>query len=109
MLDPQHQLPTTRPKLGKQRDIVHRGAANSQSNSSSQGGSNPAHCKEEQADDHHPQLAEKRRDYQQSSRQWDPQKVSDGTKSLTTIHSECSECSVGLGLDATQMDVKQHS
>ena len=52
-------------------------------------GSNPAH-KKEQADDHHPELAEKKNLPEDNG----TQKVSDGT---SLIHSECSD------LDLTQL------
>ncbi|EJK47159.1 hypothetical protein THAOC_34148 [Thalassiosira oceanica] len=53
-------------------------------------GSNPAHGKKEQADDHHPELAEKKNLPADNG----TQKVSDGT---SLIHSECSD------LDLTQL------
>ncbi|EJK57775.1 hypothetical protein THAOC_22150 [Thalassiosira oceanica] len=53
-------------------------------------GSNPAHGKKEQADDHHPELAEKKNLPEDNG----TQKVSDGT---SLIHSECSD------LDLTQL------
>ncbi|EJK58824.1 hypothetical protein THAOC_21017, partial [Thalassiosira oceanica] len=52
--------------------------------------SNPAHGKKEQADDHHPELAEKKNLPEDNG----TQKVSDGT---SLIHSECSD------LDLTQL------
>ncbi|EJK67754.1 hypothetical protein THAOC_11175, partial [Thalassiosira oceanica] len=54
-------------------------------------GSNPAHGKEEQADDHHPELAEKKNLLPADN---GTQKVSEGT---SLIHSECSD------LDLTQL------
>ncbi|EJK74341.1 hypothetical protein THAOC_03985, partial [Thalassiosira oceanica] len=52
--------------------------------------SNPAHGKKEQADDHHPEIAEKKNLPADNG----TQKVSDGT---SLIHSECSD------LDLTQL------
>ncbi|EJK48921.1 hypothetical protein THAOC_32244 [Thalassiosira oceanica] len=98
MLDPQRDLPT-RPNWGS-RDSSNR-CANSQPNSSSQrakDGSNPAHGgKEKQADDHHPELAESREE-EPTSRQWDPEGVGRNLFDSFGV--------LGLGLDATEMDVK---
>ncbi|EJK45134.1 hypothetical protein THAOC_36267, partial [Thalassiosira oceanica] len=59
-------------------------------------GSNPAHGKKEQADDHHPELAEKKNLPEDNG----TQKVSDGTSLIDSFGV------LGLGLDATEMDVK---
>ncbi|EJK67119.1 hypothetical protein THAOC_11888, partial [Thalassiosira oceanica] len=65
-------------------------------------GSNPAHGKKEQADDHYPELAEKKNLPEDNG----TQKVSDGT---SLIHSECSDLDLtqlkwtSLDLDLTQL------
>ena len=58
--------------------------------------SNPAHGKKEQADDHHPELAEKKNLPEDNG--WDPEGVGRNLFDSFGV--------LGLGLDATEMDVK---
>ncbi|EJK64258.1 hypothetical protein THAOC_15025, partial [Thalassiosira oceanica] len=60
-------------------------------------GSNPAHGKKEQADDHHPEPRASREE-EPTSRQWDPEGV--GWNLFDSFGV------LGLGLDATEMEVK---
>ncbi|EJK65511.1 hypothetical protein THAOC_13615 [Thalassiosira oceanica] len=89
MLDPQRELPAI-DQTGEAAGIAAIEVRIVSLTHLAKDGSNPAHGKKEQADDHHPELAEKKNLPEDNG----TQKVSDGT---SLIHSECSD------LDLTQL------